>query len=159
MTAPDNRNLWVLIHWEINIRSAETAESCTKSFLYAYVAIAWSLLHFLTGEGLQFFYRFHRDGQQDRKYFIYWEIQLEKRLCMFWSRRTQQSTGSRCIRVGRRGEGGTDTGGTFNIEKAYYFRYSLYVVYFYTHWKNKVRWDWTQTMFVSMKRFGIIVQT
>ena len=47
---------------------------------------------------------------------------------------------SRSIRVGHRGEDGTGTGGTFNIEKAYYFRYSLYVVYFYTHWKNKCRY-------------------
>ena len=81
MAAPDNRSLWALIYWEINIRSAETAEPCIKSFLYdVYVAVAWSLLHFFTGEGLQFFYRFHRDGQQDRKHFIYWEIQLEKRV-------------------------------------------------------------------------------
>ena len=47
---------------------------------------------------------------------------------------------SRSIRAGHRGEGGTGTGGTFNIEKAYYFWYSLYVVYFYTHWKNKCRY-------------------
>ena len=40
---------------------------------------------------------------------------------------------SRSIRAGHRGEGGTGTGGTFNIEKAYYFWYSLYVVHFYTH--------------------------
>ena len=70
MAAPDNWNLWALIYWEINIRSAETAEPCIKSFLYAYVATAWSLLHFFTGEGLQFFYRFHRDGQQDTFYLL-----------------------------------------------------------------------------------------
>ena len=40
---------------------------------------------------------------------------------------------SRSIRVGHRGEGGTGTGGTFNIERACCFWYSLYVVYFYTH--------------------------
>ena len=159
MAAPDNWNLWALIHWEINIRSTETAEPCIKSFLYAYVATAWSLLHFFTGEGLQFFYRFHRDGQQDRKYFIYWEIQLEKRLCMFWSRRTQQITRQQDHKNRTPGEDGTGTGGTFNLERACCFWYSLHVVYFYTHWKNKVRWDWTQTMFVSMKRFGIIVRT
>lgn len=44
-----------------------------------------------------------------------------------------RSPDSRSIRVGHRGESGTDTGGTFNIERACYFRYSLYVVYFYTH--------------------------
>ena len=40
---------------------------------------------------------------------------------------------SRSIRAGHRGEGGTGTGGTFNIERACYFWYLLYVVYFYTH--------------------------
>lgn len=46
---------------------------------------------------------------------------------------------SRSIRAGHWGEGGTDTGGTSNLEGACYFWYLLYVVYFYTHWKNKVR--------------------
>ena len=65
-----------------------------------------------------------------------------KSVCV-WSGAGEHSRlhSSRSIRAGHRGEGGTGTGGTLNIERACYFWYLLYVVYFYTHWKNKVRWD------------------
>lgn len=67
-----------------------------------------------------------------------------KSVCV-WSGAGEHSRlhSSRSIRAGHRGEGGTGTGGTFNIERACCFWYLLYVVYFYTHWKNKVRWDLT----------------
>ena len=141
MTAPDNRSLWALIHWEINIRSTETSEPCIKSFLYAYVATAWSLLHFFTGEGLQFFYRFHRDGQQDRKHFIYWEIQLEKRLCMIWSRRTQQITQQQEHKSRAPGRGWDRYRGYFQHRKGLLFLvFSVCGILLYSL-KNKVRWD------------------
>ena len=54
---------------------------------------------------------------------------------------SNRSPGSR-IREADTGERvGQIPGGTSNLEGACYFWYLLYVVHFYTDWKNKVRWD------------------
>lgn len=152
---PENANGWAA---EIT-RSAGTIESCVKRFY----GLVWLLPEVccisFPGKACSSFTGSTGTGGRTRKRLFTGWYSLESVCVCSEAGESNRSPGSRSREADTGARVGQVPGGTSDLEGACYFWYLLYVVHFYTDWKNKVRWEQLQTMFVSMKGIGIFIRT
>lgn len=159
MTAPDNRSLWALSRWEITPDQQKQQNPVQNRFYMLMWLLPEVCYISLPGKVCDSFIGSTGTGSRKENVLFTERCSLKSVCVCSGAGERSRSPGSRSKETDTGERVGQIPGGTSNLEGACYFWYLLYVVYFYTHWKNKVRWDLTQTMFVPMKRFGIFVRT